>query len=192
MITYCEGGQRFNYRVAAIITVDDHILLQTAEGEGFWTLRGGHCELMETSNEALRREMKEELDIEVEIGNLVWIVENFFGFDTELYHEIGLYYTVSLPDSTPFRSFNEFTCEDSGLNISFKWFNIEDIDTLNLYPSFLKTGLKDIPSTPTHLVHRDGVSHSDAQPKAHAKFLDLSDLAIQNVAGQIRLWNTIA
>lgn len=146
--------------MAAIITVDNHVLLQTAEGEGFWTLPSGRCELMETSSEALLREMKEELDIEVEVSSLVWIVENFFGFDSESYHEIGLYYTVTIPDSTPFPLFTEFSCEDNGLEIAFKWFNIEDTNTLKLYPSFLKTGLKDIPSTPTHLVHRDGVLES--------------------------------
>jgi ADP-ribose pyrophosphatase YjhB (NUDIX family) len=160
LISYSEEGQRFNFRVAAIIIVDDSVLLQTAEGEGFWTLPGGRCELMETSQEALIREMKEELDIKVEIGNLVWIVENFFGFDTELWHEIGLYYTVNLPDSTPFLSLKEFSCEDTGLEILFRWFNLEDIVKIKLYPSFLKDRLKDIPAIPTHLVHRDGVLES--------------------------------
>jgi hypothetical protein len=104
--------------------------------------------------------MKEELETELEAGNLAWIVENFFGFDSESYHEIGLYYTVTIPDAAPFLSFTEFSCEDNGLEISFKWFAMEDIDQLQLYPSFLKTGLKDIPETPVHLVHRDGVLES--------------------------------
>ena len=160
MISYSEDGQRFNYRVAAIIIVDDRVLLQTAEGEDFWTLPGGRCELMETSIETLLREMKEELKTDVEIGNLVWIVENFFGFESESYHEMGLYYTVTIPDTATFLSLNEFSCEDTGLEISFKWFDLENINTLKLYPSFLKAGLKDIPVIPTHLVHRDGVLES--------------------------------
>lgn len=160
MITYCEDGQRFNYRVAAIIIIDNHVLLQTAEGEGFWTLPGGRCELMETSKEALVREMIEELETEVEVGNLAWIVENFFGFDSESYHEIGLYYTVTIPNAASFLSSAEFSCEDNGLEISFKWFDMEDIDRLQLYPSFLKAGLRDIPFIPTHLVHRDGILES--------------------------------
>jgi len=160
LISYREHGKRFNYRVAAIIIIDNHVLLQTAEGEGFWILPGGRCELMETSQEALVREMKEELDVKVEIGSLVWIVENFFGFDTELWHEIGLYYTAGLPNSSPILSLEELTCEDTGLQILFRWFKLEDIDTIKLYPSFLKSGLKDIPVIPTHLIHRDGVLES--------------------------------
>ena len=160
MISYREHGKRFNYRVAAIILVDNHILLQIAEGEGFWTLPGGRCELMETSQEALIREIKEELDTEVVPGDLVWIVENFFDFNTEFWHEIGLYYKVNVLHATPFLSFNNFTCDDTGLQILFRWFNLNDIDTIELYPSFLKSGLKDIPVIPTHLIHRDGVLES--------------------------------
>ena len=64
--------------VAAAIPRDDHgriWLLRRAlhEGAGRWTFPGGFVELGETVEDAARRETREEMEIDVELGALVGV-----------------------------------------------------------------------------------------------------------------------
>jgi len=64
--------------VAAIIKKDDKILAtQRGYGEfkGGWEFPGGKMEIGENPRQALIREIKEELDIEIVIGELISTVE---------------------------------------------------------------------------------------------------------------------
>lgn len=65
--------------VAAAIIRDNDKILATQRGYGKfkdgWEFPGGKVEQGETPQEALRREILEELNIEVEVGELVHIVE---------------------------------------------------------------------------------------------------------------------
>ncbi len=73
------GCMRKIVRVAAAIVRDGDRILATQRGHGafrgFWEFPGGKVEVGETSRKALSREMKEEMDAEVEIGELVHTVE---------------------------------------------------------------------------------------------------------------------
>ncbi len=70
MITFTREGVRFNHRVAGIAIDDGRVLLHQFEGEDFWALPGGRAELLEPATETLRREMREELAIEVDVIRL--------------------------------------------------------------------------------------------------------------------------
>ncbi|MBX3177185.1 MAG: NUDIX hydrolase [Candidatus Hydrogenedentes bacterium] len=60
-------------RVAAIIVEDGRILLvrHQKDGQSYWMLPGGGVDYGETLAEALRRELREELNIETAIGALM-------------------------------------------------------------------------------------------------------------------------
>ena len=70
------GSQRFNYRIAGLGFRDGHVLVHRAVHEPFWTFPGGRAEFGETAEQTLKREMKEELDSDVEVIRLLWFVEN--------------------------------------------------------------------------------------------------------------------
>jgi len=73
------------------------VLLHRAGDEPFWTLPGGRAEFGETAENTIRREMREELSIDVEVLRLLWFVENFFDYDGLSYHEVGLYFLIRFP-----------------------------------------------------------------------------------------------
>ena len=86
----------FNLRVAAIIIRQEHILLCTVDGLGYWFLPGGRVQLGEPSDVALARELAEELGHALPVGTLALVVENLY-HEGSPQHEIGLYYRLTWP-----------------------------------------------------------------------------------------------
>lgn len=157
MIRFDEGGRRFNYRVVGVAIHDGMVLLHRAGSEPFWTLPGGRAELGEAAEQTIRREIQEELSTDVEVIRLLWLVENFFDYDNLSYHELALYFLVRFPiDSAPLTQ-NAFEATDGATRLQFKWFPIHEqtLFSLPLLPSFLASGLTQVPASVTHIVHRD-------------------------------------
>lgn len=169
MIRFQAGGVRFNMRLVAVILAGDRVLVHRADGESFWSLPGGRAELLETTRDGLAREMREELDTEVEVGRLLWLVENFFEYEGMPYHELGFYFLVTLPPASTLTTSDTFSGYEGNLELIFRWAGLNELDGMVLLPSFLKAWLRNLPNTTQHIVHHDGViSQQDKPPIRHA------------------------
>ena len=77
MINRIEGMK--SIRVVAAVIRDNDRIFATQRGygnyKGWWEFPGGKIEAGETPQEALKREIREELDTLVEVGNLIACVE---------------------------------------------------------------------------------------------------------------------
>ena len=155
MINFTENGKRFNYRVVGVALHNEQVLLHRSERDNFWALPGGRGELLEPSPETLKREMKEELGADVEVGRLLWVVEYFFRYDGTDYHELSLYFLMDFPEASSLYEVEEFRGQEGNFKLIFRWFPLDELSTLVLYPRFLRKGLLELPHTPTHLIHRD-------------------------------------
>jgi 8-oxo-dGTP pyrophosphatase MutT (NUDIX family) len=146
----------FNYRVAGIALYEEHVLLHQADGYDFWFLPGGRVEFGETAAEGLMREMHEELVCTVEVKRLVWVMENFFpGSAHEPIHEIGWYFLMNTPKLYTYPSDQPFRGIGANKKLMFQWHRCDMLEDLPLYPVALRTGLRSLPPTITHLVARD-------------------------------------
>jgi 8-oxo-dGTP pyrophosphatase MutT (NUDIX family) len=158
MVSFERHGAKFTYRAAAVILDANRVLLTKGVNDDFWYLPGGRIELLEPARDALAREMVEELGLEVWIDRLVWTVENFFEFDGRRIHELGLYFLVELPqDCMVFRK-AEFAGLEERYPIVFRWFDLQSIADLEIYPAFLRKALADLPASPEHVVNFDAIS----------------------------------
>jgi ADP-ribose pyrophosphatase YjhB (NUDIX family) len=155
MITFDRENNRFNYRVVGAAFAGERVLLHRADIDNFWTLPGGRVELLEPSDFSLKREMLEELGLKVEIERLLWWVENFFDYNGKNYHELALYYLITLPPDSAILQKEVFKGIEAGTDLTFRWFSTDELADLPIYPSFLKTGLKELPDTPRHVIHHD-------------------------------------
>lgn len=84
----------FRLSVYGLIVDDGKALLIHARSTGKYYLPGGGVEVGERIKDALRREVKEETGIEVEVGEFAHFEEDFFYYDplNEAYHGLLLYY----------------------------------------------------------------------------------------------------
>jgi ADP-ribose pyrophosphatase YjhB (NUDIX family) len=96
MITFDKGLTRFTYRIVGVALYNNHVLLHKAVHENFWSLPGGRAELLEPATETLKREMREELGVEIAVERLLWVLENFFEYEGIAHHEVGLYFLMTL------------------------------------------------------------------------------------------------
>ena len=68
----------FSYRVAGICIHNGKVLLQKPTNDTAFAFPGGHVELGETNAQTLIREFKEEIGVDITVGDLKWVGEIFF------------------------------------------------------------------------------------------------------------------
>lgn len=122
------------YELAGIETIargvavrDGKILLCRAKGANSSYLPGGHIEFGESGREALRREMKEETSLDVNVGRFLGVVENSFNQHGLPHAEINLVYEMDLGEAGD----DVFSAEDW---IGFEWCELSDLKSANLLP----------------------------------------------------------
>lgn len=181
MISVEIGKMRFSCRAVAVILDRDerHVLLHRALVEDFWSMPGGRIEIGETSSDTLKREMREELSVEIEIDRLLWVSEEFFEYAGVKWHGIGFYYLVKLPEDCPIYDHDswsgieefvedifvpeEMRAETNRLELIFMWHDREKLRDLNLYPRFLQDRLRALPEATQHVIRvgdGEGITNS--------------------------------
>jgi ADP-ribose pyrophosphatase YjhB (NUDIX family) len=157
-------------RAEGVMQRGERILLSRVKEDDTWVLPGGSVKLYETTEEALKREIHEEMGCEVEIERLLWIVENIFNLKTsELepefppgkYHDIHFAYLIRPKEMLGDLLKEEFYgIEDDFIRgkqwtLVFRWFAPDELDDINLVPVCMKQVLKKLPDHPTVVVNRE-------------------------------------
>jgi ADP-ribose pyrophosphatase YjhB (NUDIX family) len=108
---------------------------------------GGGIEFGERSEEALRREIREELGAEIRDARLLGVIENIFELERRTWHEIMFVFDAAFVDASlyerPALPVNEAACIEPA-----RWVAISEFDdrSLPLYPRGLDDLLRN-PST---------------------------------------------
>lgn len=131
----------FHFRVAAIVIQNSKILVQKINECDYYILPGGHVLLGESSIDALKRELKEEIryDINIEQCKLFCFHENFYNKNERTEHWIENYFTVKTKDVLPSKDWEVEENDDRELKLlHFKWVSIEELRNLDLKPVAIK------------------------------------------------------
>jgi len=108
MISFHTPDGLLQFRTAAVVIRDGHVLLLRVEPHPYWFLPGGRVELGESSEAAIVREMLEETGTRVRIERLLWMGENFW----ESVHEIGFYFLATMPPDSHANRAEQFFGEE--------------------------------------------------------------------------------
>lgn len=157
-LTFDEGNKRVNVRCAAIIRREGHVLVVREDDDDFVCLPGGRIQRGESSLAAIHREMKEELNADIEAPQLKYVLENFFWRYNKRFHEFAFYYEVEPPAHVPFVT--EGVCqtgEDDGKLLSFEWvpYTANHLCRVNLHPLSMRTRLLVLPDDFEHATVTD-------------------------------------
>ncbi|MGG1661151.1 NUDIX hydrolase [Brevibacillus sp. NRS-1366] len=146
----------FNHRIVGVAIHEGQVLLHRKVTDDFWALPGGRAELMEPSAQTIQREFAEELGVEVSVNRLLFVVENFFDFEGVPHHELSFYYLVTI-EGTPslFDQEREHVGIEQDVALVFRWFPVDSLEEIPLYPTFLRSALRLLPTAIEHIVHYD-------------------------------------
>lgn len=151
----------FSYRAAGLLLYNGKVLLQRPVNGTDYAIPGGHVALGETNEETLVREFKEEIDADIEVGELKWVGELFFPWGNRTCHQICLYYIVSLADKECIPLVGSFhgkeMLEEDTFKLVFSWIDVKDIEDIELYPVEAKAYLAEGLSKAEHFVYKEDV-----------------------------------
>jgi ADP-ribose pyrophosphatase YjhB (NUDIX family) len=155
MLSFVMGARRFNYRVAAVVVRDNHVLVCREDDDDYVMLPGGRVELGERSDVALAREIAEEMAVPGAVGRLVFTSESFYGRDDEGFHELSLFYAADVPDFPgPGGGDPVLVREDEGHVLQFSWVALEPavLRARRLLPDWLCDRLAALPDAIEHVI----------------------------------------
>ena len=148
-LTFQTENGRFNYRVCAVILQDEHILAMKDERSPYYYLPGGRVHLHETAEDAVRREVKEELAIDAEIIRPLWVNQSFFTEDVEKdrFHEICVYFLMNAENAGLRARGDRFRLDEGKHTHIFEWLPFDRLKNTYFYPLFLKEKIRCLPKT---------------------------------------------
>ena len=103
------------------------------KNETFYRCLGGGIEFLEKSEEALKREFLEEINVDITVKNFLGISENIFTYQGKKAHELILFYSIEISDENYQEEYK--VIDDHGETIA-KWIDIDEFKNKNkiLYP----------------------------------------------------------
>lgn len=122
-------NQNFEVIARALVIKENKILLCKGKADNYYYLPGGHVEFGELIEDALKREIKEELGVEVKNIKPLFMLENIFEQKGVNKHEFSHIFEVEL------ESHNFNITED---HIEFSWHKLSELENIRLLPEVLK------------------------------------------------------
>ncbi|MBE7150933.1 NUDIX domain-containing protein [Bacillus mycoides] len=122
---------KFHHIVRAIMIQDEKLLVAEYIGYHYF-LPGGHVEIGESAENALIRELREELGVTCSIKQFLGVIENQWQAKETLHHEINHIFEI---DSNELKS--DFTPISKESHLAFHWidFNKENINSYTIMPT---------------------------------------------------------
>lgn len=103
------------------------------KNQTFYRCLGGGIEFLEKSTDALKREFKEEINIDIVIKDFLGISENIFTYGGKSAHELVFYYNINILDKD---YKEEYVVTDDNGQSKAIWIDINEFKNGNkiLYP----------------------------------------------------------
>lgn len=146
-ISFKCDNQKFNYRVCAMMIIDNKILAIRDDRSPYFYLPGGRVSMGETAEHAVVREVQEELGITPKIVRPLWLNQAFFTEDVDHldYHELCVYFLMDISHTDLLLRGERFEWKEGKRTHIYEWLTFERIKDEYFYPLFLKKEIYNLP-----------------------------------------------
>ncbi len=142
-------GVKLNVRSGIIIIKDNKILLHKNDNKDNYCLPGGGVHFLESSEEAIIREIKEETGLDVKVDKCVSTIENMFENQGIKFHEIYFIYRGSFIDDIDTSKVIE---NIEGKPIKYGFVDLDKIDEYKILPVVTHDIIK---NNTSHIINRE-------------------------------------
>ena len=145
---------KLNIRAVVVIIHNNKILVHKNINSDHYALLGGRVKIGEDSETTVKREIKEELNKEIEITAYIGTIENFFKMSGSKFHEILFIHKAEFVNEEDKKI--EYTLKNNEGEdfLQYEWLDLDKIDEYPLLPQVSKTILKEN-KFPVHKINND-------------------------------------
>ena len=146
-ISFKSGNEKFNYRVCAMMISNGKILAMHDDRSPYYYLPGGRVAIGEPAENAVIREVQEELGITPKITRPLWLNQAFFTEDVDNlhYHELCIYFLMDIEDTNLLERGEIFASDEGQRTHTFEWLEFDRLKDEYFYPLFLKKDIFNLP-----------------------------------------------
>ena len=148
-LRFLVDGMKLNVRSGIIIIKDNKILLHKNDNKDNYCLPGGGVKFLESSEEAIIREIKEEINLDIKVEEFVTTIESIFEKDGIKFHEIYFIYKGSFINDI---DTNKIIKNVEGKPIKYGFVDLDKIDDYYILPVIIKDIIKNKKS---HIINRE-------------------------------------
>lgn len=152
--SFDEDGRWFRLRACAVILHDDAVLMARNDVDHYAYSIGGGILHGESAEDAVRREVREETGLDLEIDRLLFVHENFFTDSSPLLagrecHEVAFYFLMRYDGE----AISSGSTTSHGIPEQCVWIPLDDYGrTGPAYPEFFAEELRALPAATKHIV----------------------------------------
>ncbi len=145
---------KLNIRAGGVIIHNNKILTHKNINKDHYCLPGGRVEIGESSEETIRREIKEELGKDIEITGYIATIENFFEMENKKYHEIYFLHRIEFKNEEDKNIDYTMHNIEGKEYLQYEWIDLDKIEEYTILPRCLQEVFKST-NFPVHKINND-------------------------------------
>lgn len=145
-VLFTKNNNTFKMRVGCIIKNGDKILVTYDSPDSYRYLPGGKVEFGESVFDTVKREIKEELNIDVLDVKELFVDEVFYfsNFSNTNVHELCFYFEIKIALNQEI-SKDKFSTFENNRELYFEWLTLDEINKIDFRPHSVKDVLSNFP-----------------------------------------------
>jgi 8-oxo-dGTP diphosphatase len=123
-----KNSEKLHLVARALIVKDLKVLLTRRIPDNYMYLPGGHLKLGESLISCLKRELNEELGVQIKVGNLLGVIEHSWHSNNSIHQEVNVIFESYINVSP-----QKLLISKEG-DLEFVWIRINDLNDQNIKP----------------------------------------------------------